>query len=54
MKASHKKTSEELITITQVVINKGLRRKVSEPAKVIKNQKENHEPSNFKTIASMS
>ena len=37
MKASHKKTSEELITITQVIINKGLRRKVSEPAKVIKN-----------------
>jgi hypothetical protein len=37
-----------------VIINKGLRRKVSEPAKVIKNQKENHEPSNFKTKESMS
>ena len=47
VKASSKKASEELITLTQVIINKGLRKKVSESAKVIKKQKENHEPSQF-------
>lgn len=47
-KASSKKAREELITLTQVIINKGLRKKVSESAEVIKNQKENHEPCQFK------